>query len=200
MKKIVALLALVAIVVGNSSCERILDFKADTTSQIPADSAIVTIEDAEQLLVSVYDVAANAFNGRFQNIPEVMSDNLADPLGLNGEYAQIYRWTSSFFNGSFGGEYRDAYIAIYRANTLLEEVADLEGATAESIERISAEAKFIRALCHYHVVRITGFTLRLHFRQQSPWYSIKVECRSDAADACYGCRRLRGHRFRSIGR
>ncbi|MEL0175910.1 MAG: hypothetical protein VW851_05095, partial [Cryomorphaceae bacterium] len=112
MKKIVALLALVAIVVGNSSCERILDFKADTTSQIPADSAIVTIEDAEQLLVSVYDVAANAFNGRFQNIPEVMSDNLADPLGLNGEYAQIYRWTSSFFNGSFGGEYRDAYIAI----------------------------------------------------------------------------------------
>ena len=69
MKKIVALLALVAIVVGNSSCERILDFKADTTSQIPADSAIVTIEDAEQLLVSVYDVAANAFNGRFQNIP-----------------------------------------------------------------------------------------------------------------------------------
>ena len=49
MKKIVALLALVAIVVGNSSCERILDFKADTTSQIPADSAIVTIEDALEL-------------------------------------------------------------------------------------------------------------------------------------------------------
>ena len=67
MKKIVALLALVAIVVGNSSCERILDFKADTTSQIPADSAIVTIEDAEQLLVSVYDVAANAFNGPAAN-------------------------------------------------------------------------------------------------------------------------------------
>ena len=154
MKKIVALLALAAIVVGNSSCERILDFKADTTSQIPADSAIVTIEDAEQLLVSVYDVAANTYGGWMQNIPEVMSDNLADPLGLNGEYAQIWRWTSSFFNGSFGGQYRDAYIAIYRANTLLEEVADLEGATAESIERISAEAKFIRALCHYHVVRI----------------------------------------------
>ena len=58
-----------------------------------------------------------------------MADNVADPLGLNGEYAQIWRWTSSFFNGSFGGQYRDAYIAIYRANTLLEEVADLEGAT-----------------------------------------------------------------------
>ena len=154
MKKIIALLALVAIVVGNSSCERILDFRADTTSQIPADSAILTIADAEQLLVSVYDVAANAFTGRFQNIPEVMADNVADPLGLNGEYAQIYRWTSSFFNGSFGGEYRDAYIAIYRANTLLEEVADLEGATPATVQRIQAEAKFIRALCHFHVVRI----------------------------------------------
>lgn len=154
MKNIVALLALVAIVIGNTSCERILDFKADTTSQIPADSAIVTIADAQQLLVSVYDVTANAFNGGFQNIPEVMSDNLADPLGLNGEYAQIYRWTSSFFNGSFGGQYRDAYIAIYRANTLLEEAASLEGATAAEVQRITAEAKFIRALSHYHVVRI----------------------------------------------
>lgn len=154
MKKLAAFIALAAIVFGSSSCERILDFKADSTSQIPADSAILTIDDAEQLLVSVYDVAANAFTGRFQNIPEVMGDNIADPLGLNGEYAQIYRWTSSFFNGSFGGEYRDAYIAIYRANTLLEEVADLEGATPEAIQRISAEAKFIRALCHFHVVRI----------------------------------------------
>ena len=99
-------------------------------------------------------MAANAFNGRFQNIPEVMSDHIADPLGLNGEYAQIWRWTSSFFNGSFGGEYRDAYIAIYRANTLIEEVADLEGATADAVARITAEAKFIRALSHYHVVRI----------------------------------------------
>lgn len=154
MKQLAAFLAAAAIVVGTTSCERILDFQANSDSQIPADSAILTIEDAEQLLVSVYDVAANAFGGRYQNIPEVMADNIADPLGLNGEYAQIYRWTSSFFNGSFGGEYRDAYIAIYRANTLLEEVADLEGATPAAIDRISAEAKFIRALSHYHVVRI----------------------------------------------
>ena len=74
-----------------------MDFKTDTTSQIPADSAIVTIADA-QALVSVYDVTANAFNGGFQNIPGNVN-SLADPLGLNGEYAQIYRWTSSFFNG-----------------------------------------------------------------------------------------------------
>ncbi|MEY2963652.1 MAG: hypothetical protein RL754_913 [Bacteroidota bacterium] len=154
MKKIASIIALAALAIGTSSCEKILDFKADSTSQIPADSAILNIDDAQELLVSVYDVAANAFNGRFQNIPEVMADNVADPLGLNGEYAQIYRWTSSFFNGSFGGEYRDAYIAIYRANTLLEEVAGLEGATPEVIQRINAEAKFIRAISHFHVVRI----------------------------------------------
>ena len=154
MKNLRVFIALIAIAVGSSSCERILDFQANSDSQIPADSAILNIQDAEELLVSVYDVAANAFNGRFQNIPEVMSDHIADPLGLNGEYAQIWRWTSSFFNGSFGGEYRDAYIAIYRANTLIEEVADLEGATADAVARITAEAKFIRALSHYHVVRI----------------------------------------------
>lgn len=121
MKKIAAFLAIAALAIGTSSCEKILDFQANTDSQIPADSAILTISDAQELLVSVYDVAANTYGGWMQNIPEVMADNVADPLGLNGEYAQIWRWTSSFFNGSFGGQYRDAYIAIYRANTLLEE-------------------------------------------------------------------------------
>jgi len=154
MKKIAAFLAIAALAIGTSSCEKILDFQANTDSQIPADSAILTISDAQELLVSVYDVAANTYGGWMQNIPEVMADNVADPLGLNGEYAQIWRWTSSFFNGSFGGQYRDAYIAIYRANTLLEEVADLEGATPDAVQRISAEAKFIRAISHFHVVRI----------------------------------------------
>ena len=154
MKRVLTIFAFAALALGTASCEKILDFKPDNTTQIPADSAILTIGDAQQLLISVYDVAANAFNGRFQNIPEVMADNVADPLGLNGEYAQIYRWTSSFFNGSFGGEYRDAYISIYRANTLLEEVADLEGATPAEVDRIKAEAKFLRALSHFHVVRI----------------------------------------------
>ena len=84
MKNLRVFIALIAIAVGSSSCERILDFQANSDSQIPADSAILNIQDAEELLVSVYDVAANAFNGRFQNIPEVMSDHIADPLGLNG--------------------------------------------------------------------------------------------------------------------
>ena len=154
MKKSLLFSALFGLVFATSSCDKILDFPANSDSQIPADSAILNMEDAQQLLVSVYDVGANALNGRFQNIPEVMGDNIADPLGLNGEYAQIYRWTSSFFNGSFGGEYRDAYIAIYRANTLLEEVADLVDASADEVKRVQAEAKFIRALNHYHVVRI----------------------------------------------
>lgn len=154
MKQLLSLFAAAALAIATSSCEKILDFPANSDNQIPTDSAILNLDDAQQLLVSVYDVGANALNGRFQNIPEVMGDNIADPLGLNGEYAQIYRWTSSFFNGSFGGEYRDAYIAIYRANTLLEEVADLPDADPASVARIQAEAKFIRALNHYHVVRI----------------------------------------------
>ena len=78
MKNLRVFIALIAIAVGSSSCERILDFQANSDSQIPADSAILNIQDAEELLVSVYDVAANAFNGRFQNIPEVMSDHIAD--------------------------------------------------------------------------------------------------------------------------
>ena len=154
MKTIKLFAALLAAGLLSSSCEKILEFGANTDNQIPADSAVTNIVEAQELLVSVYDVGANAMNGRFQNISEVMADNIADPTGLHGEYAQIYRWTSSFFNGSFGGEYRDAYIAIYRANTLLEEVADLPDATQAEVDRISAEARFIRALNHYQVVRV----------------------------------------------
>ena len=53
MKKIAAFLAIAALAIGTSSCEKILDFQANTDSQIPADSAINTISDAQELLVSV---------------------------------------------------------------------------------------------------------------------------------------------------
>ena len=89
------------------------------------------------------------------------------------------------------------HIAIYRANTLLEEVADLEGATVESIERISAEAKFIRALCHYHVVRI--WALPYGYTSDNSHLGIPLKLSADQTpNARYGCRRLRGHRFASI--
>ena len=93
MKNLRVFIALIAIAVGSSSCERILDFKANSNNQIPADSAILNIQDAQGLLVSVYDVAANAFNGSFQNKHEVMSHNIADPLCQTGEYAEMWRWT-----------------------------------------------------------------------------------------------------------
>ena len=47
MKNLRVFIALIAIAVGSSSCERILDFQANSDSQIPADSAILNIQDAK---------------------------------------------------------------------------------------------------------------------------------------------------------
>ena len=81
-----------------------------------------------------------------------MADNVADPLGLNG----VCPFNAGRLLSSTVHSVENTVTAhsIYRANTLLEEVADLEGATPATVQRIQAEAKFIRALCHFHVVRI----------------------------------------------
>ena len=50
---------------------------------ILAEDALKTPDDAQRLLNSCYDVIANLFDGKYQNICELMSDNMAEPNGLD---------------------------------------------------------------------------------------------------------------------
>jgi len=146
-----------------SGCsEDFLDRKPEATeTQFLDVDAIKTPEDLQQLLLSVYDVTANTFGGQIQNLSELLGDNVDAPANQN-DYIQVYLRRTDIFNGTISGVYRDAYIAIYRANQLISKKDDVEGITEAEKLRIEAESRFLRAFCHHGILRLfaqpAGFT------------------------------------------
>ncbi|MEY3398235.1 MAG: hypothetical protein RL220_829 [Bacteroidota bacterium] len=149
MKKL-RYIALSLVVVLTSGCEKFLDYPPE--GAILAEDALNTPDDMQRLLNSCYDVLANVFDGSYQNMAELMSDNLAYPTGL--DFQAIYNRETNFFTPYTGGVYADFYYTIYRCNTLLVNFDLIEGLSDAERQRMEAEARFIRALCHYYVAMI----------------------------------------------
>ena len=149
MKKYI-LIAASIITLGLVSCEKMLNYPPN--GAILAEDALKTPEDAQKLLNSCYDVMANVFDGSYQNLAELLSNNLASPIGL--DFQAVYNKETNFFTPTTNGVYADLYYAIYRCNSLLENFDLIEGLSDADRSRMEAEARFIRAFCHWHVVKI----------------------------------------------
>ena len=152
--KTVKYLVAAFLLVGMSACEKAITFYQEDDRYVLEENALESPEDVQQLLNSVYDVEANFLGGQMQNLGELLGDPVSDPTGRNDDYTQVWNRRTDFFNGTISGVYRDAYIAIYRANTLLENVDNVPGVTPDFAGRVKAESRFIRALNHFMVLRL----------------------------------------------
>lgn len=144
----------VLVALGFTACEDAITFYQDDDRYVLSADALKSPEDVQELLNSVYDVEANFLGGQMQNLGELLADPISDPSGRHEDYTQIWKHRTDFFNGTIDGVYSDAYIAIYRANTLLEAVDGVNGVTPEFSQRVKAESRFIRAFNHFVVQRL----------------------------------------------
>jgi starch-binding outer membrane protein, SusD/RagB family len=135
-----------------ASCS-FLELRPESEGELLAEDALKTPADLQKLLISVYDVQANFLGGQYQNLTELLSDNLAAPVN-NADFLEVYSRSTNFFNGNVGGVYRDAYITIYRANVLIQSVDLIDGLDATNKNRIVAEARFLRGSNHWYAVRL----------------------------------------------
>jgi hypothetical protein len=143
--------AFAASLVVLTSCDKMLEY--DPGDVIIAEDALRTPDDAQRLLNSNYDVLANLYNGRVQAVAELMTDNLSLPNN-NNDLTSVYNRETNFFTGYTNGVYTDFYRAIYRGNVLLENFDLIEGLGEAERTRMEAEVRFIRALCHWQVVKL----------------------------------------------
>jgi hypothetical protein len=136
-----------------TSCEDLLEQRPpDDSGLIPPETAVESAEDLNELLISAYDVLANTYDGGAQNLPSLLSDDLDRPNNQQ-DFTEIWLRQSTIFNGTVSGVFANWYIAILRANTVLLRMDDVTGLTPVNRQRVEAEARFIRALCHFDVVR-----------------------------------------------
>ncbi|MCH8554100.1 MAG: RagB/SusD family nutrient uptake outer membrane protein [Schleiferiaceae bacterium] len=135
-----------------SACD-FLELEPQSEGELLARDALNTPDDLQKLLISVYDVQANFLGGQYQNLTELLADNVAAPVN-NADYLEVYGRSTNFFNGTVGGVYRDAYITIYRANVLIESVDLISELTEDNKNRIVAEARFLRGTNHWFATRL----------------------------------------------
>lgn len=157
MKKIVyKVLFTILIVGGFASCDKDLD-------QVPYDefaseNAFVTAADFENGIRGAYSALTRAGYygssdaGSMLSIPDVISDNVT--LAQRGRRTKRYLHEFEYLpTATVRGFYADAYTVIYRANNLLFYLQDFEGENRANIE---AEARALRAMAHFDLVRVFG--------------------------------------------
>jgi starch-binding outer membrane protein, SusD/RagB family len=112
-----------------------------------------TADDAQETLNSCYDALANLYDGRIQNVSELLSDNLNQP-NTNNDLRSVFARQTTFFNGTTNKVYQDLYTVIWRCNTLLDNIDVIPNFENGEKERLIAEARFLRGFCHWSAVKL----------------------------------------------
>ena len=137
-----------------AGCDKMLEFQPGDV--ILAEDAINTADDLQRMLNSNYDVLANVLNGRQQSIAELLTDNMARPYS-SLDYTAVWNRETNFFTPTTGGLYTDFYYAIYRANVVVESFDLVEGLDDATRTRLEAESRFVRAVCHWYLVKMWAY-------------------------------------------
>jgi SusD family. len=158
MKKIYLILLGAGIMAGIAGCERFLDTENLTkrdTSNYPE-----TEGEVSSLLTGVYSAARlmeNDPNGRCSFIvSEILSD---DRFGGGGPddatYTNIEKFECDEPN-MFEDTWSHAYMAIFRANSLIKSIGMVTYSSDESKDYITGQAYFLRAYCYLYLARMFG--------------------------------------------
>ncbi|MBP3191087.1 RagB/SusD family nutrient uptake outer membrane protein [Natronogracilivirga saccharolytica] len=122
--------------------------------------------DAQQALFAVYEVLT-FHHGRdnqgfhpFDLISNVLSDDAfggGSGPGDQPEILEFNRHNISVTNGKALGIWSDRFTGIYRANLLLDNIDDVSFDNEETRAIMAAEARFLRVLFYYDLVRFFGY-------------------------------------------
>jgi starch-binding outer membrane protein, SusD/RagB family len=139
-----------------TACDSQLDVKPVNT--IDAGTAVATSGDVEALLVGAYDALGDGdvLGGNIQRDAELLGDN--GEVFWDGTFVapdQIFRKSLLVDNDQAASTWLDSYRTINIANNVL---ANLDVVTNANRSRVEGEAKFIRGLVYFNLVKTYGKT------------------------------------------
>jgi hypothetical protein len=151
MKKI--LFSIIALTLA-SSCSN------DFISLLPRSTVSVDVmykndKDFADAMIGVY----NSIQAQYQNFNvfgDIRGDDSEEQIFKNNSQAASDLFTITSSDALVGNAWRNYYQAIFRANTILEKLAPMDTAAVPNKARYEAEARFLRALCYFDLVRIFG--------------------------------------------
>ena len=150
LKKIIVGLAFV---IGFVSCES-LDVKPE--GFYSDENFYKTIDDAEAAMLYAYDaLTLVSYAPVTFYIAELSTDNCLVKQDEGADAQAFVNWEVTSQNSLLTEYYRSIYIAVNRANAVIENVEG-KGYNVEDEERLLGEALFLRAYNHFNAVRAFG--------------------------------------------
>ena len=143
-----------------SSCEKSSFLDIKPTNATVTDEAIKTPEDLQKLMIGAYNQIRSA--GFLAGTATIAGDVLADDaITTNStfDWSQIVAHSMDLFNPPGRNTWNNTYLAINRANVASSSLladAILQTASADVANALKADAAYIRALGHFHLVRLFG--------------------------------------------
>ena len=156
MKKLKSYLLIALSVCMMTSC---LDkFPQD---EIPAGSAITTIEDANQAVIGIYNawLSGALYSGYLTILPDLQADFVYAVNGYTNTYGDIWRWDILATNSQITSVYGALYDVIGRCNFLLANVDKVReniynDEDFDRLEQFCGEAYFARALAYSELIKL----------------------------------------------
>lgn len=152
--------SLIGLCILLGSCENMDFLEIKPKNDIITEDAIKTPEDLQKLVISAYNQVRSAgFAGGTALVAgDVMADD-AVTTNSTFDWAQIVAHSMDLFNPPGRNIWNNTYSAINRANTaayssLSDQILQEAGSDIENA--LKADAAYIRALGHFHLVRLFG--------------------------------------------
>ncbi|MBA2762672.1 MAG: RagB/SusD family nutrient uptake outer membrane protein, partial [Segetibacter sp.] len=153
MKNIITIIFL-AFITMMSSCSKSF-IEKNPVSSVTTDALYKTDKDFQDAVIGSYQALRNQYANMWQfgdlrgddawiQVTNQPSSTGVDVFSLNSSDALLRNTWANY------------YIAINRANTVLTRIADADPAVIKNKDRYIGEAKFLRALAYFDLVRIFG--------------------------------------------
>ncbi len=153
MKKILYVILCCSLILSVSSCEGFLDEKP--YSELTPENSFSSAEDWEKTLNSAYAMLQRVFVGKYTITLGEFGTDEVEPYDLGwAAYAELKNYTFSPSHPFFLEHYNDCYEGIKRCNTVIDMETELIDDTRMDI--MKAEAKFLRALYYFDLVKMYG--------------------------------------------
>ena len=139
-------------VVGLTGCDQTINKTPEQS--IPTDQVFQNVSGAQSALAGAYDGLQAA--GVYGGFPVMAGDFTADVASFSGSFttwqqAQAFNIQST--HGPTLNIWADHYEVINRANLIIDNAPNVNGISQEQIDDLVGQAKFIRGLAYFNLVR-----------------------------------------------
>ena len=144
------------------SCEKKLEIVPDY--KFPAELATSNLDSLEKITNGTFNQlqSGNLFGGGLIANSELLADNWDAPPISSFSLNQLRTREMNAYNGEATGLWNDGYRAINMANIVLHHLPEHQEQDIEKAKLLEGECLFIRAICHFEMLRMfsqtAGFT------------------------------------------